>query len=52
MPAYASAAVAFGLRQDIAAIQFADSVVAESGPLADGKSPRFVMYQALGQIQA
>jgi hypothetical protein len=36
---------------DVAAVQFADSIVAEARPLANGESTRFVVDQTQRQIQ-
>jgi hypothetical protein len=37
---------------DVAAIELADAIVAEAGPLADGERARFVTDQAQRQIEA
>ncbi len=41
-----------GLIHDVASVQLADSIIAESGPLADGEGARLVVYQPQCEIQA
>jgi hypothetical protein len=36
---------------DIAAVQLADSIIAESRPLANGQGARFVVYEPQRKIQ-
>jgi hypothetical protein len=36
---------------DVAAVQLADSIIAEAGPLPNGQGTRFVVYQPQRKVQ-
>jgi hypothetical protein len=41
-----------GLIHDVTAVQLADPIIAESGPLPNGKGARLMVYQSQREIQA